>query len=181
MTANKRRPSTGFASCSRPRTRTRPHILRVVRATAPPIPRMLAWLLPAERSETRRGVASASYSPTVADARRDTRRVVGPVRPQPATAIPEALSAAAVYFEIAPTGVAVARLVLEGVGFHGSLSVAPRRLNESNRTDYRPSRRLAERTRYCSGVTFPSRMATARIYGRLWSACSFVSMPVLLS
>lgn len=47
-------------------------------------------------------------------------------------------------FEIPPT--VAARLVLEWVCFHGSLSAAPRRLNELNRASYLPSRKLAERT-----------------------------------
>ncbi|MBZ5581600.1 MAG: recombinase family protein [Acidobacteriia bacterium] len=58
-----------------------------------------------------------------------------------------ALKKPADYFETAPTGVAVAPLVLEWVCFHGSLSAAPRRLNDLTRAGSLPSRRLAERTR----------------------------------
>jgi hypothetical protein len=49
------------------------------------------------------------YNPAVAAARRNRLHVAGPVRPQPATATPAALSAAAGCCETDPTGVATAR------------------------------------------------------------------------
>ena len=77
---------------------------------------------------------AGSLRPAAAGAPPDTRRAAAPVPPQPATATPAVSSAAAACCETAPTAVAAARLV-QGwvVCFCGSLSVAPRRLNELNR------------------------------------------------
>src|SRR5215475_5252830 len=109
--------SIGSASCFRLGPQIRSHTLRALHGTAQPVPRMPAWLPSAGRPAAPRGVSSASYSPTATDARRNTHRVDGPVRPQPATAIPAASHAQAGCSETAPTGVAVARLVLEWVCF----------------------------------------------------------------
>src|SRR6202050_2980387 len=94
--------------------------------------------------KVRPAVSSAPYNPAEAAARRNRLRVVGPVRPPPATATPAASSAAAGYCETDPTAVATARLARESaMDFCGSLSAAPRRLTELNRDGYLASRTLA--------------------------------------
>src|SRR5713101_4970849 len=78
--------------------------------------------------QLRRAVSSAPYSPAVEGARRNTHRVAGPTRPQPATATLAASSVATECYETDPTGVATARLARECVRSCGSLSAAPQRL-----------------------------------------------------
>src|SRR5713226_309729 len=111
---------------------------------------MPAWSPSFGGLELRRAVSSAPYSPAVADARRNTHRVAGQARPQPATATPAASSVAAGCCETDPTAVVTARLARKWVCFYGSLPVAPRRLNELNREGWLVSRTLAESSPRCS-------------------------------
>src|SRR5437016_2019791 len=113
---------------------------------------MPAWLPSCGGVEPRRAASSAPYSPAAAGARRNTHRVYGPARPQPATAPPAALSAVPGCCETDPTAVATGRLIREGVLFCASRSAAPRRLNELNRASGLASRTLAENSRCTGGL-----------------------------
>src|ERR1022692_3400476 len=106
---------------------------------------MTAWLPSVGAWALLRVVSSAPYSQAATDARRDICRVAGPVRPQPATMTPAALSVSAGCCETDPTGVAIARLPQGSVAyFSGSLSDAPWRLTEVTKVGYLASRTLPE-------------------------------------
>src|ERR1039457_2387994 len=106
---------------------------------------MTVWLPCVGASELLRVVSSAPYSQAATGVRRDICRVAGPVRPQPATMTPAALSVSAGCCETDPTGVAIGQLPQGSVMyFSGSLSDSPRRLTELTKEGYLASRTLLE-------------------------------------
>src|ERR1035438_10024916 len=110
---------------------------------------MTVWLPCVGASELLRVVSSAPYSQAATGVRRDICRVAGPVRPQPATMTPAALSVSAGCCETDPTGVAIGQLPQGSVMyFSGSLSDSPRRLTELTKEGYLASRTLLETSRY---------------------------------
>src|ERR1017187_2161311 len=111
---------------------------------------MTVWLPCVGASELLRVVSSAPYSQAATGVRRDICRVAGPVRPQPATMTPAALSVSAGCCETDPTGVAIGQLPQGSVMyFSGSLSDSPRRLTELTKEGYLASRTLLETSRQC--------------------------------
>src|ERR1017187_9289715 len=109
---------------------------------------MTVWLPCVGASELLRVVSSAPYSQAATGVRRDICGVAGPVRPQPATMTPAALSVSAGCCETDPTGVAIGQLPQGSVMyFSGSLSDSPRRLTELTKEGYLASRTLLETSR----------------------------------
>ena len=101
------------ASCCQSRTRTRSRTPAPSPDARRSVPRMPAWLPSFGGSEFRRAASSAPYSPAAEDEPPNTRRVAGPVPPQPATASPAASSDADGYLGTAPARVEIAQLVRE--------------------------------------------------------------------
>src|SRR5258708_3185847 len=99
-------PSIGRAFCYHWGLQTRSHTLPVARSSR----RTPAWLPCAERWERHPFAFSGPYSRAAEGVRQDIRRIVGLVRPQPATATPAASSVAAGYCGTDPTGVVIAKL-----------------------------------------------------------------------
>src|ERR1035438_2002785 len=127
---------------------------------------MTVWLPCVGASELLRVVSSAPYSQAATGVRRDICRVAGPVRPQPATMTPAALSVSAGCCETDPTGVAIGQLPQGSVMyFSGSLSDSPRRLTELTKEGYLASRTLLETSRCTAGLSSCARR-TSRIAER---------------
>src|ERR1039458_3968943 len=114
---------------------------------------MTVWLPCVGASELLRVVSSAPYSQAATGVRRDICRVAGPVRPQPATMTPAALSVSAGCCETDPTGVAIGQLPQGSVMyFSGSLSDSPRRLTELTKEGYLAPRTPLETSRATEGT-----------------------------
>src|SRR5580704_14607966 len=105
--------STEYAPCYRATTRTRSNTLLASLKVVRSVRRMLACVFFVGDGKLRRAGSSAPYNPAADDARRNTRRVLGPVQLQPATPNPAVSFPAVGCYESHPVGAGTVRSAQE--------------------------------------------------------------------